>query len=182
MTAFTRLDASSADHWAVIAAEHRAHYARAQPLGIIDQLRALDALTLGFPCTQLQHALMTATLARRSGADAEAVVIALCHDLGKALSVPNHAAIGAELLRPYVSDDGYRAVLHHQEFQGRYYFQHFGAPTTMRDGYAGEGWYALCARLVDEWDMPAFDPDFAVDPLDSFEPEVLAVFSQPKMM
>lgn len=182
MTGFSRLDESSAQDWAMIAAAHQAHYAQAQPLRIMDQLRQLRDLRLGFPCDQLQHALLTATYARAAGAEREIVIVALCHDIGKTLSVPNHAAIGAELLKPYVDDDAYRAVLHHQEFQGRYYFNHFGAPTNLRDRYVGQSWYALCARLVDEWDMTAFDPDFAADPLDSFEADVISVFSRPRMM
>jgi hypothetical protein len=35
---------------------------------------------------------------------------------------------------------------------------------------------------VDEWDAPAFDPGFEVDPLESFEPEITHVFSSPKKM
>jgi len=182
MTAFTRLDTSTAADWSAIAAEHAAHYRSSAPLRIMDQLRALGGLGLGFPCNQLQHSLMTATLARRAGADDETVVIALCHDVGKTLSVPNHPEIGAAVLRPYVSDDAYQAVLHHQEFQGAYYFHHFGAPTDLRERHRGASWFALCERLVDEWDMPAFDRDFTTDPLESFEPEVVRLFSQPRMM
>ena len=182
MSGYTRLDQSNAADWAEICAAHVQHYASGAPLRIMDQLRGLADLGLGFPCDQLQHSLMTGTLARAAGSDDETVVAALCHDLGKTLSVPNHAAIGAELLRPYVSEDHYRAILHHQEFQGLYYFNHFGQPTDLRDAYRDESWYALAEALVDEWDMPAFDPDFAVDPLESFEPAVIRIFSAPQMM
>ena len=40
----------------------------------------------------------------------------------------------------------------------------------------------LACKLVDDWDAPAFDPDFEVDSLESFEPEIVRVFSTPKMM
>jgi hypothetical protein len=30
--------------------------------------------------------------------------------------------------------------------------------------------------------MPAFDPDFAVDPLESFEPMVIKLFSTPRIL
>ena len=30
-----------------------------------------------------------------------------------------------------------------------------------------------------KWDAPAFDPDFKVDSLESFEPEVMRVFGRP---
>lgn len=182
MKNFTRLDESNADDWKRIHNDHMKHIRSVAPLRIMDQLRGLSDLSLGFPCDQLQHSLMTATLARAAGADDETVVTALCHDLGKTLSIPNHAAIGAELLRPYVSADHYQTILHHTDFQGRYYYGHFELSTNLRDAYRGESWYPLAEALVDEWDMPAFDPDFAVDPLESFEPAVIRIFSEPQIM
>ena len=182
MSGFTRIDRSNAAQWHAIAAEHLDHYRARAPDRIVGHLRQLAELELGFACNQRHHALMTGTLARRAGADAETIVTALCHDIGKTLSVPNHPAIGAAFLQPYVSDDHYRAVLHHQDYQGAYYYDHFGLPTNLRERHAGEGWHRLAERIVDEWDMPAFDPDFAVDPLDSFVPEIVQIFSEPRMM
>jgi len=182
MGSYIRLDQSEAEDWHHICAEHAQYYATGAPLRVMDHIRKLEEITLGFPCHQLQHSLMTATLARAAGADDETLVMALCHDIGKSISVPNHAAIGAEILRPYVSDDHYRAVLHHQEFQALYYFHHFGMPNTQREAYREAGWFALAEALVDDWDMPAFDPDFSPDPLESFEPAVVRVFSAPRMM
>lgn len=75
---------------------------------------------------QLQHSLIAGTLARRAGAGDKEVVAALCHDLGKLFSIPNHGPIAAEMLKPYVREDIYRAVYWHQEFQGRYYFERLG--------------------------------------------------------
>lgn len=182
MTGYTRLDQATAADCVRVLALHKDHCATAAPLRIMDQIRSLAQLDLGFPCSQLQHSLMCATLAREAGADDETMVVALCHDLGKTLSVPNHAAIGAEMLRPYVSDDHYQAVLHHQEFQSHYYGHCINQPNNLRDAYRGERWYALAEALVDEWDMPAFDPDFTADPLESFEPAVIKIFSAPRMM
>ena len=180
MSGYTRLDqVTTADCVRALAA-HQSYCATVAPLRIMDQLRGLAELDLGLPCSQLQHSLMTATLARKAGVDDETLVVALCHDLGKTLSVPNHAAIGAEILKPYVSENHYQAVLHHQEFQGRYYYGHIGQPTDLREAYRGEPWYALAEALVDEWDMPAFDPDFIADPLESFEPAVIKIFSAPR--
>ena len=95
----------------------------------------------------------------RAGAEPEVVFAALCHDIGKAVSVPNHPRIAAEILRPYVSDDVYEMVRTHQDFQGRHYYQHFGAPQNLRDGFADEPWFALCEEFTDDWDQQAFDPD-----------------------
>ncbi|NNC71521.1 MAG: HD domain-containing protein [Sphingomonadaceae bacterium] len=179
---FTRMQDGQPEHWAVIGAEHQAHYKTDAPKRIIQHLRDLDELTLGFGCSQLQHSLMTATLARRDGASDEEVVAALCHDIGKTMSVPNHGAIAAEILKPYVSDDLYHVIKYHQDFQGAYYYNYMGRSTTMREDHKDESWYGLACKLVDEWDAPAFDPDFEVDSLESFEPEIMSVFSQPKMM
>ena len=107
---------------------------------------------------------------------------ALTHDLGKLFSIPNHGPIAAEMLKPYVSENIYQAVYHHQDFQGRYYYGHLGKPTNLRDRFKSEPWYDFAVKLVDDWDAPAFDPDFPLDPLESFEPEVTRIFSSPKRM
>lgn len=182
MKGYTKLDQTDEADWQAITAAHRDHFRSGAPPRIMDQLHGLRDLVLGFECDQLQHSLMTATLARRAAADEETVVTALCHDIGKTFSVPNHAAIGAEILKPYVSADHYQAVLHHQEFQGYYYNHHLGLPTNLRDLYRGQSWFELAEKLIDEWDMPAFDPEFPVDPLESFEPAVMRIFSAPRWM
>lgn len=179
---FTRMQDGKPEHWAEIGKQHQAHYKTAAPFRIIEHLRDLGELTLGFGCDQLQHSLMTATLARRDEASDEEIVAALCHDIGKTMSVPNHGPIASEILKPYVSDDLYHVIRYHQDFQGAYYYNYLGRPTTLRDDHKDKSWYGLACKLVDEWDAPAFDPDFSVDSLESFEPEILRVFSTPKMM
>ena len=181
-TSFTRMQDGKPEDWMVIAKEHQAHYQEDAPRRIMKHLEALDELTLGFGCSQLTHSLMTATLARRAGANDEEIVAALCHDIGKTLSVPNHGAIAAEILKPYVSEDISEAIRYHQDFQGKYYYNYLGRSTTMREDHKHKSWYDFACKLVDEWDAEAFDPDFEVDSLESFEPEVTRVFSQPKMM
>jgi len=174
---FTRMDESTPEQWAVIGAETARNQSRVAD-GILEMLRSLSSITDGFATDQLTHALQTATLAERSGADDEVVVAALCHDIGKAVSVPNHPRIAAEILRPYVSDEIYRMVLVHQDFQGRHYYEHFGADPDAREQHrdtlsADE--FALAERFADEWDQRAFDPTFATPPLEHFEPLVRAV-------
>jgi hypothetical protein len=44
-----------------------------------------------------------------------------------------------------------------------------------------ESWYPLACKLVDEWDAPAFDPDFEVDSLESFIPLMREVFHDKPM-
>ncbi len=173
---FTRMDESNLEQWSHIALETQ----KAQqdvPEGILQLLRQLGDLYGGFGVSQLHHALQTATMARRANASDEVVLAALCHDLGKAISIPNHAEISAAILRKYVSDDVYQVVLTHQDFQGRHYYAHFGQPSNLRERYRHEPWYALAERFTDEWDQAAFDPSYPVLPLQEFEPLVRQRFS-----
>ena len=179
---FTDMKEGTREEWLLIAAEHGKHQTSAAPRQIMESLARLDAIEVGFAATQLGHSLMAGTLARRSGASDEEVVAALCHDLGKLFSIPNHGAIAAEMLKPYVSEDIYQAVYWHQEFQGRYYFEHLGKDPEGRERFRKESWYAFAEKLVDDWDGPAFDPSFPVDPLESFRPEVERVFGNPRAM
>jgi predicted HD phosphohydrolase len=179
---FTDMRQGTAEDWAHIADEHRKHIVSEAPKQIMESLRRLEAIEVGFAANQLTHSLMAGTLARRAGASDEEVVAALCHDLGKIFSIPNHGPIAAEMLKPYVSEDIYHAIYWHQEFQGRYYFEHLGKDPEGREQFRNERWYAFAEKLVDEWDAPAFDPAFEVDPLESFEPEVTRIFSHPRAM
>jgi predicted HD phosphohydrolase len=179
---FTDMKQGTAEDWAHIAAEHAKHQKTNAPKQIMESLRRLEEIEVGFGANQLQHSLMAGTLARRAGASDEEVVAALCHDIGKLFSIPNHGPIAAEMLKPYVSEHVYKAVYWHQDFQGRYYYEHLGKDGEARRRFEGEPWYALAEKLVDEWDAPAFDPAYEADPLESFEPEVTRVFSNPKKM
>lgn len=179
---FTDMRHGTAADWQHIAAEHGKHQQSAAAKQIMESLRRLEQIEVGFGANQLQHSLMAGTLARRSGASDEEVVAALTHDLGKLFSIPNHGPIAAEMLKPYVSEDIYHAIYWHQQFQGRYYFEHLSLDPEGRKRFEGESWYSFAEKLVDDWDAPAFDPDFPSDPLESFEPEVSRVFSSPKKM
>jgi predicted HD phosphohydrolase len=179
---FTDMKHGTAEDWAHIAAEHGRHQKADAPRQIMESLARLESIEVGFGANQLQHSLMAGTLARRAGASDEEVVAALCHDIGKLFSIPNHGPIAAEMLKPYVREDVYHAVYWHQAFQGRYYFEHLGLDPESRSRFEGESWYQFAVRLVDDWDAPAFDPGFDADPLESFEPEVTRVFSAPKKM
>jgi predicted HD phosphohydrolase len=171
------MDQSTAEEWAEIGAQTRANQGRVADR-ILMLLESLADITDGFATDQLTHCLQTATLAERAGADEEVVVAALCHDIGKAVSVPNHAAIGAELLKPYVRSDVYWTLRYHQDFQGRHYYGHFGMPTDLREQHRDEPWFALCEQFTDEWDQAAFDPNGPTEPLSHFEPLVRKVFAK----
>ncbi len=172
---FTRMQDGKIEDWMVIGAAHKVHFGGTADR-FINMLKALENHTLGFSCNQLHHALMTATLARRSGASDEEIVIALCHDMAKVINVPNHGPIAAEMMKPYISENAYHVIYNHQAFQGEHYYQYLGAPTDLRKQWVDEPWYDLACKLVDEWDAEGFDPNFEVDSLESFEPLMRKIF------
>ncbi|MFT7129149.1 MAG: putative HD phosphohydrolase [Gammaproteobacteria bacterium] len=175
---FTRMQDGTSEDWAVIGSAHAEHFKKT-PAHLMDMLRSLEAVTVGFACDQLQHSLMTGTLARRDNASDEEVAIALLHDIGKAVNIPNHGAIGAELMRPYISEDAYHVIYNHQHFQGKYYYAFMGGNPNLRENSVNESWFPLAEKLVDRWDAPAFDPDYKVDSLESFEPLIQKIFAKP---
>ncbi len=174
---FTRMDQSTAAEWMNIG-QHVAVRQGQMPAMIKSMLRQLEAQTDGFEVDQLQHALQTATRAERAGASEELIVAALCHDIGKVISVVNHPAIAAEILRPYVSRETYEIIRTHQDFQGKHYYALMGMNPHARDQYREQPWYAMAERFTDEWDQAAFDPAYDTLPLEHFEPMVDRVFSK----
>jgi predicted HD phosphohydrolase len=174
---FTRMDESTREQWTFIG-EETARVQADVPAGIMRMLESLSGLYGGFGVSQLHHALQTATMARRANASDEMVLASLCHDIGKAVSIPNHGEISAAILRKYVSTDAYHVILTHQDFQGRHYYEYFGQSPSLRDRYRNEPWFALAERFTDEWDQAAFDPKYAVLPLAEFEPLVRQFFGR----
>jgi len=178
---FRRMDESTAEQWGVIGTESFKNQGRVADR-VLSMLESLADITDGFAVDQLTHCLQTATRAERAGADDEVVIASLCHDIGKAVSVPNHPRIAAEILKPYVRDDVYWMILVHQDFQGRHYYHHFGGDPNARDQYQGHAAYELAERFADEWDQAAFDPDYDTLPLEHFEPRVRELFANPKSL
>ncbi|MGQ0823802.1 MAG: HD domain-containing protein [Actinomycetota bacterium] len=170
---FTRMDESTAEQWAVIGRETAANQGRVAER-VLDMLRSLADITDGFAVDQLTHSLQTATRAARAGADSDMVFASLLHDIGKAVSVPNHPEIAAAIIKPYVRRDVYEVIRAHQDFQGRHYYAHFGGDPDAREQYRGEDWFDLAAQFADDWDQTAFDPDYDTLPLEHFEPLVRA--------
>jgi predicted HD phosphohydrolase len=164
-TTFTRMDNSTAEQWAVIGKETYENQGRVAE-NALGMLRSLQA----------------ATLAERGGADEEMIFASLLHDIGKAVSVPNHPEIAAAIIKPYVRADVYHVIRAHQDFQGRHYYHHFGADPNARDQYEGAPWFDLAAQFADEWDQTAFDPDYDTLKLEHFEPLVRDRFANGKLI
>jgi predicted HD phosphohydrolase len=180
-TSFISMDVSTGDQWAQIGVETVKNQSRVADR-VLALLGSLSEVVDGFAVDQLTHCLQTATRAEQAGADDELVVASLCHDIGKAVSVPNHPRIAAEILRPYVRPEVTAAILAHQDFQGRHYYAHFNMDPNLRDRYRDEPWYDLAEQFADEWDQKSFDPDFPTETLAHFEPKVRAVFANPHVL
>jgi predicted HD phosphohydrolase len=145
---------------------------------ILAMVKGLSDISDGFSVDQMQHALQTATRAERDGQDEQVIVASLLHDVGKLISVPNHPRIAAEILKPYVRHDVYCMVTFHQDFQGRYYYEHLGMDPNLREQHRGEPWYDLAERFADQYDQKAFDPQYDAESLEHFEPMLVNVFAQ----
>jgi len=145
---------------------------------VLEQLTRLDHTLEGYPLTRLGHSLQTATRALRDAADEEMVVAALVHDIGDELAPYNHAELAASILRPYVRPEVSWIVAQHGLFQNYYYVHHLGGDRNARDRYRDHPWYAACAHFCAAWDQCSFDPDYASEPLATFEPLVRRVFAR----
>ena len=175
---FKRMDQGNVADWMVIGQEVGKRQAR-MPQIIKSMLAQLEEQVDGFQIDQLQHGLQTATRAVRDGASEEVIVAALCHDIGKVISVDNHPAIAAEILKPYVSNDTYEIVRTHQDFQGRHYYALMGKNPNAREQYENEAWYDRAVQFTDEWDQTSFDADYDTLPFAYFEPMIDRVFARP---
>ena len=172
---FTRMDQGKVEDWMVIA-QAVAQRQSAMPQVIRKMLGQLEEQVDGFTVNQLEHSLQTATRAVRAGATEELIVAALCHDIGKVISIENHPAIAAEILKPYVSQETYEIVRTHQDFQGRHYYALLGKDPEAREQYTGQPWFEMACQFTDEWDQTAFSPDYDTLPLSYFEPMIDRVF------
>jgi predicted HD phosphohydrolase len=178
-TTFTRMDESTAEQWQQIVTETIDNQPRVAD-SVLAMLRSLSGIVDGFAVDQLTHCLQTATRAERAGADDEVVIASLCHDVGKAVSVINHPAIAAEILKPYVREEVYWMILTHQDFQGKHYYEVLGKDPDARQQYQGSPAFDLAARFADEWDQTSFDPGYDTLPLEHFEPRLRELFGKPR--
>ncbi len=132
----------------------------------------------GYKVSRLEHALQSATRARREGADIDWVVATLLHDIGDGLSPQNHDRFAAEILRPFVREEVTWVVEHHGAFQMVYYAHHYGWDPEARARYKDSPYYQSCVDFCERWDQSSFDPDYKSDSLESFAAEVREVFAR----
>ena len=85
---FTRMDEGKVEDWMAIGTQVSRRQST-MPATIKSMLAQLEQQVDGFAVNQLVHGLQTATRAELAGASEELIVAALCHDIGKVISVEN---------------------------------------------------------------------------------------------
>jgi predicted HD phosphohydrolase len=146
---------------------------------ILDELRRQGEVSLeGYKITRLDHALQSATRAKRDGADIDWIVGALLHDIGDGLAPQNHDRFSAEVIRPFVRWDVAWVIEHHGIFQMIYYAHHYGWDENARERFKDHPCFDSCAEFCERWDQSSFDPGYDQEPLDAFEPLVREVFAR----
>ena len=146
---------------------------------ILDELLRQGEVSLqGYKITRLDHALQSATRARRDGADIDWIVGALLHDIGDGLAPQNHDRFSAEVIRPFVRWDVAWVVEHHGIFQMLYYGRHYGWDENARDRFKDHPCFDNCAAFCERWDQSSFDPDYDTLSIDFFAPMVREVFAR----
>jgi predicted HD phosphohydrolase len=176
---FHQMKDGTAEEYRMLA-ELEQTYASALPRRLLTALELLADSLQGYQVTRLQHSLQAATRAERDGADEEMIAAALLHDIGDDLAPYNHAAVAAEILRPYVRPEVTWIVEQHGVFQAYYYAHHTGGDRHARDSLRGHPWFNACAAFCEKWDQSSFDPDYNTQPLEHFEPLLSQVFRKPK--
>ena len=150
------------------------------PERIMESMRKLETSISGYRISRLQHCLQGATRAYRAGESDEMIVAVLLHDIGDDLATYSHSEMAAAILRPFVSEKLYWIVKHHGVFQMYYYAHHCGGDRNTREMYRDNPWYQDAIDFCHNYDQNCFDPDYATEPLEFFEPILRRVMSQPK--
>jgi predicted HD phosphohydrolase len=173
-TMFRSFEESTAEDWAIIAPQLNVTQSLVAD-HLLEQLRYLRSDHGGFPVDRLEHSLQTATRAQRDGRDDEYVLCALVHDVGDTLAPFNHPAVGAAILKPFVSEANHWMVEHHGIFQGYYFWHHIGMDRHAREQYRDSPYFEYTEEFCAKYDQTAFDADYRSEPLEHFEPIVRAL-------
>jgi predicted HD phosphohydrolase len=159
-----------------------AEFQAALPDRILQAVDDLNGPTGGFKLTRYEHSLQTATRALRDGRDDEYVTMCLVHDIGDNLAPFTHSEMISAVIKPFVRPEVEWIARHHTFFQTYYYAHLFGDDRNARDRYRDHEWFDACVEFCARYDQESFDPDYAWLSIESFEPMVRAVFSEPRYL
>ena len=178
---FTRMaDGTAADYALLARAEER--FCETLPDRLLDAVRALQLSFSGYQVSRYEHSLQSATRALRDGRDEEYVVMALLHDVGDSLAPHTHSEMMGAVLRPFVRPELVWICSHHGAFQLYYYAQHYEMDPNIRDRWAGHEHYDACVEFCERYDQNCFDPAYQSLALETFEPMVRRVCSEPRYL
>jgi predicted HD phosphohydrolase len=178
IVSFRRMEDGTREDYELLDGAER-EFVRRLPDRLLASLGRLDNSLEGYPVSRLEHSLQAATRALKDGADEELIVAALIHDVGDELAPYNHAAIAAEILRPYVRPEVTWIVEQHGLFQSYYYAHHLGGNRNGRDKFRDHPWYQACKDFCANWDQCSFDPHYRWESLARFEPLLREIFTRP---
>jgi predicted HD phosphohydrolase len=178
VVSFRRMEDGTREDYELLERGERV-YVRALPERVMAALQKLDHSLPGYPVSRLGHSLQAATRALRDGADDELIVAALIHDIGDDLAPYNHSEVAAGIIRPYVRPEVTWIVEQHGLFQTYYYAHHTGGDRNARERFRDHPWYQACKDFCADWDQCSFDPDYATEPLGTFESRLREIFSRP---
>jgi predicted HD phosphohydrolase len=176
---FRSMEQGTAQDWQIIE-QHYRPFAAALPDRVLAHLKLLDGDYGGFAVDRLTHCLQAATRALHDDLGDEYVAMALVHDIGDTLGPFNHADVAAVLLEPFVSERVHFICKHHGIFQGYYFFHYLGMNRDQREQFRGHTYFDDCATFCEKYDQNCFDPAFAHEPLEVFEPILRRVLAAPK--
>ncbi len=175
---FTRMEDGTREEYEFL--DRREHEYTA---GLVDRIlaamRRLEHSISGYRISRLEHCLQGATRAFRAGESDEFIVAVLLHDIGDELAPFSHSEMAAAILRPFVSEKIYWIVKHHGVFQMYYYAHHYGGDRNARERFRDSPYYQDAIDFCHRYDQNCFDPDYASEPLEFFEPILRRVMERP---
>ena len=133
---YVRMDEGTVEDYALAMTLARPFMA-ATPERLLAFMETLHHTFPGGRIDRYAHCLQTATRAEDAGECEEIIVAGLLHDIGDSLAPHNHAVLGAEVLRPFVSRHTYWMLRHHDVFQGYYFWDKIGLDKDARDRHRG---------------------------------------------
>ncbi len=176
----TKNDAMRAPDWEFLNQQRAEFYAREQARHALRLLEIhRDDPGFGWQVNHYWHSLQSATMALQAGRDEEYVVMALLHDVGFTTCPTVHGPFAARLMGPYISEQNFWLLEHHQVFMNFHAHELPGGDRQARERYRGHPHFIATAEFVARFDQNCEDPNYECAPLAIFEPMVQRIFARP---
>jgi len=173
---FTRMEDGTPEDWAFIRSNILNGNHKHRLAAMWDLFFETAKIDLGYQVDNAEHSYTSATMALNDGKDPEYVVMCLFHDIGFGISGSNHANIGAEILKPYLSPGLINIVRYHDIFQKRFYGKYFHWINEQEyEEHTSESYCFPCMDFTQRYDQSAFDPAYPWKGYKVFQPLVAEV-------